>query len=238
MIIPPTPHIEAKKSQIAKTVIMPGDPLRSKMIAFNFMKNLSLVNNIRNVQGYTGTYKGKKFTVMASGMGQPSIGLYTHELFNFYDVDTIIRVGSIGGVSSRTPLRSLIIASRAYSETNYLMFYRDNGNKCGYADGDPTLCAKAAAAAERMGLEYNIGDVFSTDTYYSDNDDVATCLENNLLGVEMESVALYINAQRAGKKALTICTVSNNIPTGEELPSEDRQNGFKDMAHLAFEMCL
>ena len=238
MSITPPPHIAAEKGQIAKTVIMPGDPLRSKMIAFNFLKDPVLVNNIRNIQGYTGEYKGKQFTVMASGMGQPSIGLYTHELFNFYDVETIIRVGSIGGVSDRTPLRSIIISRRAYSETNYLMFYRDNGNKCGYANGSEELCAKAAATAERLGLVYNVGDVFSSDTYYSDNDDVATCLENNLLGVEMESVALYINAQRAGKKALTICTVSNNIPTGEELPSEDRQNGFKDMARLAFEMCL
>jgi purine-nucleoside phosphorylase len=234
----PTPHNEATKDQIAKVVIMPGDPRRSQMIAENFLENPVLVNDVRGVHGYTGTYKGKSFTVMASGMGQPSIGLYTYELFNFYDVDTIIRVGSIGAVSERTPLRSIIIGRRAYSETNYLMFYRDNGNKCGFAEADETLCAKAAATAERLGLIYNIGDIFSSDTYYSDNDDVATCMENNLLGVEMEGVALYLNAKRAGKKALTICTVSNNIPTGEELPSEDRQNGFKDMARLAFEMCL
>lgn len=234
----PTPHNEATKDQIAKIVIMPGDPRRSQMIAENFLENPVLVNDVRGVHGYTGTYKGKSFTVMASGMGQPSIGLYTYELFNFYDVDTIIRVGSIGAVSERTPLRSIIIGRRAYSETNYLMFYRDNGNKCGFAEADETLCAKAAATAERLGLIYNIGDIFSSDTYYSDNDDVATCMENNLLGVEMEGVALYLNAKRAGKKALTICTVSNNIPTGVELPSEDRQNGFKDMARLAFEMCL
>lgn len=234
----PTPHNEATKDQIAKVVIMPGDPRRSQMIAEYFLENPVLVNDVRGVHGYTGTYKGKSFTVMASGMGQPSIGLYTYELFNFYDVDTIIRVGSIGAVSERTPLRSIIIGRRAYSETNYLMFYRDNGNKCGFAEADETLCAKAVATAERLGLIYNIGDIFSSDTYYSDNDDVATCMENNLLGVEMEGVALYLNAQRAGKKALTICTVSNNIPTGEELPSEDRQNGFKDMARLAFEMCL
>ena len=234
----PTPHIEATKDQIAKIVIMPGDPRRSKMIAETFLENPVLVNDVRGVQGYTGTYKGKQFTVMASGMGQPSIGLYTYELFNFYDVDTIIRVGSIGAVSERTPLRSLIIGQRSYSETNYLMFYRDNGNKCGYVEADETLCAKAAATAERLGFEYNVGDIMSSDTYYSDTDDVAICLENNLLGVEMEGVALYLNAKRAGKKALVICTVSNNIPAGIELPSEDRQNGFKDMARLAFEMNL
>ena len=234
----PTPHIEAAAGQIAKTVIMPGDPLRSKMIAENFLENPVLVNNVRGVQGYTGTYKGQKFTVMASGIGQPSIGLYSHELFNFYDVDCIIRVGSIGAVSERTPLRSIIIGSRSYSETNYLMFFRDNGNKCGFIEADETLCAKAAATAERLGLVYNVGDIMSSDTYYSDTDDVAICIENNLLGVEMESVALYLNAKRAGKKALTICTVSNNIPAGIELPSEDRQNGFKDMARLAFEMSL
>ena len=234
----PTPHIEATKDQIAQTVIMPGDPRRSKMIAETFLENPVLVNDVRGVQGYTGTYKGQRITVMASGMGHPSIGLYSYELYNFYDVDTIIRVGSIGGVSDRTPLRSLIIGQRAYSETNYLMFYRDNGNKCGYVDADQTLCAKAAATAERLGFEYNVGDIMSSDTYYSDTDDVAICLENNLLGVEMEGVALYLNAKRAGKKALVICTVSNNIPAGIELPSEDRQNGFKDMARLAFEMNL
>lgn len=234
----PTPHNEAALESIAKTVIMPGDPLRSKMIATTFLENPTLVNNVRGVQGYTGTYKGSQFTVMASGIGQPSIGLYTYELFNFYDVDTIIRVGSIGGVSERTPLRSLIIGERAYSETNYLMFYRDNGNKCGYIGADPTLCAKAQATAERLGFVYFTGDILCSDTYYSDTDDVAVCLENNLLGVEMESVALYLNARRAGKKALTICTVSNNIPAGIELPSEDRQNGFMDMARLALEMSL
>lgn len=234
----PTPHIAATKEQIAKTVIMPGDPLRSQMIAGTFLENPVLVNNVRGVQGYTGTYKGKEFTVMASGMGHPSIGIYSYELFNFYDVDTIIRVGSIGGVSDRTPLRSIVIGSRAYSETNYLMFYRDNGNKPGFIEADAALSARAAATAERLGLVYNIGDIFSSDTYYSDCDDLATCAEHNLLGIEMESVALYLNAKRAGKKALTICTVSNNIPTGVELPSEDRQNGFKDMIRLALEMSL
>ena len=234
----PTPHNSAIEGQIAKTVIMPGDPLRSKMIAETFLEGPVLVNNIRGIQGYTGTYKGTPFTVMASGMGQPSIGLYTYELFNFYKVDNIIRVGSIGAVSNKTPMRSIIIGRRAYSETNYLMFYRNNGNKCGFVPGDETLCAKAAATADKLGLRYCVGDIMSSDTYYSDNDDIADCVANGLLGVEMESVALYLNAQRAGKKALTICTVSNIIPTGEELPSEDRQNGFKDMALLAFEMNL
>lgn len=234
----PTPHNEANEGQIAKVVIMPGDPLRSKMIAETFLENPVLVNNIRGIQGYTGTYKGVPFTVMASGMGQPSIGLYTYELYNFYNVDSIIRVGSIGAVSDKTPLKSIIIARRSYSETNYLMFYRNNGNQCGFVEADETLCAKAVATAERLGLTYNVGDVFSSDTYYTENDDMATCRENILLGVEMESVALYLNAKKAGKKALTICTVSNNIPAGIELPSEDRQNGFKDMARLALEMSL
>lgn len=234
----PTPHNSAIEGQIAKTVIMPGDPLRSKMIAETFLENPVLVNNIRGIQGYTGTYKGTPFTVMASGMGQPSIGLYSYELYNFYKVESIIRVGSIGAVSNKTPMRSIIIGRRSYSETNYLMFYRNNGNKCGFVPGDETLCAKAAATAEKLGMKYCVGDIMSSDTYYSDNDDIADCIANGLLGVEMESVALYLNAQRAGKKALTICTVSNIIPTGEELPSEDRQNGFKDMALLAFEMSL
>ena len=225
----PTPHNKASKEQIAKTVIMPGDPMRSKM-------NLALVNNVRNVQGYTGTYKGVPVTVMASGMGHPSIGIYSYELFHFYDIDQIIRVGSIGAVSDATPLRSLIIAEKAYSSSNYNNFYAKNGNRAGYVYANKELCSKAEAVAQKMDIDYKLGPILSSDTFYTDEDEMSMCLKLGLLGVEMESLALYLNANKCGKKALTICTVSNIIPKGIDLPSEDRQNGFKDMARVALEL--
>ena len=232
----PTPHIAAAEDQIAKTVIMPGDPVRSKMIAETFMDDAVLVNNIRGVQGYTGKYKGKPVTVMASGMGQPSIGIYSYELFQFYDVDSIIRVGTMGAVSDETALRSVIIGKRAYSNTNFLNFYARNGNAAGFVNADEGLYEMAVASAEALGCDYHCGDIMSSDTYYTDVDEVAICRKLGLLGVEMEAAALYLNAQRCGKKALAICTISNNIITGVELPVEERQSGFMHMVRVALEL--
>ncbi|MBO4764784.1 MAG: purine-nucleoside phosphorylase [Bacteroidales bacterium] len=232
----PTPHIAATEDQIARTVIMPGDPIRSKAITDVFLENPVLVNNIRGAQGYTGTYKGKPVTVMASGMGQPSIGIYSYELFQFYGVDQIIRVGTMGGVSEATPLRSIVIGQRAYSNTNFLNFYIKNGNAPGYVAADEELCARAVAVAEAGGYTYRCGDIMSSDTYYADVDEVAICNRLGLLGIEMEGVALYLNAQRCGKKALCICTISNSIITGEELPVEERQSGFMHMARIALDL--
>jgi len=232
----PTPHIAAAQGQIAQTVLMPGDPLRSKSIADIFLENPVLVNNIRGVQGYTGTYNGKPVTVMASGIGQPAIGIYSYELFKFYDVAQIIRVGTMGAVSDATALRSVIIGARAYSNTNFLNFYINNGNSAGYVPADVDLTKKAAAAAKKMGLDYHCGDILSSDTYYAEVDEVALCNRLGLLGIEMEASALYLNAQRCGKKALTVCTISNNIITGEELATEERQNGFIHMVRVALEL--
>ena len=232
----PTPHIAALKGQIAKTVLMPGDPIRSKIIASVFFENPVVVNNIRGAMGYTGTYKGKPVSVMASGMGQPSIGIYSYELFKFYDVDQIIRVGTMGGVREDTPLRCIVIGKRAYSNTYFLNFFIKNGNAPGFAAADEGLCAKAGEIAEASGYDYRVGDIMSTDTYYADDDQVAICNRLGLLGVEMEGTALYLNAQRCGKKALCICTISNSIITGEELTVEERQSGFMHMAQIALEL--
>lgn len=232
----PTPHIAATKDLIAKTVLMPGDPFRSKAITDVFLENPVLVNNIRGAQGYTGTYKGKPVTIMASGMGQPSIGIYSFELFDYYDVDQIIRVGTMGAVSDATPLRSIVIGRRAYSNTNFLNFYIKNGNAPGYVAADEELTERAVVVAEAGGYTYNCGDIMSSDTYYADIDEVAICNRLGLLGIEMEAAALYLNAQRCSKKALTICTISNNIITKEELPVEERQSGFMHMARIALEL--
>ena len=229
----PTPHIAAQEGQIAKTVIMPGDPLRSKAIADTFFDNPVLVNNIRGAQGYTGTYHGKPVTVMASGMGQPAIGLYAYELFHFYDVDQIIRVGTIGAVSEDAQLRDLIIAERAYSNTNYLNFYMKNGNAAGFVAADPGLVKKAVKAVKATGYSYHCGDILSSDTYYAEFDEVDLCARMGLMGIEMEATALYLTAARCQKKALTICTVSNNILKQIEIDPEERQSGFMHMARVA-----
>ena len=230
----PTPHNSAKFDEIAKTVIMPGDPLRSKYIAENFLENAKLVNNVRGIQGYTGTYKGKKVKVMAHGMGNASCGIYTYELFNNYDVEKIIRVGSIGTTKEEVKIKDIVIAERAYTNTNYDNFYIENGEN--YISATKELVEKAEEVAKRLGLEYHTGDILCSDTYYTREDEVKKAKDHNLLGVEMESASIYLNARNANKKGLTICTVSNSLITGEETTSEERQLGFNNMIKLALEM--
>ena len=230
----PTPHINAKKEDIAKTVLMPGDPLRSKFIAENLLKDYVLVNNVRGVQGYTGTYNGKKVTVMATGMGNPAMGIYSYELFKFYDVKKIIRVGTIGAMREDIELKELIIVDSTYTHTNYNNFYINNGE--GYVEGNKDMVLEAEKIAKANGMKYHVGKTLCSDTFYSDEDEVALAKANNLLGVEMEGAALYINANRLNKQALVICTVSNNIVTGAETTSEERQTAFKDMMMVALEM--
>jgi purine-nucleoside phosphorylase len=230
-----TAHNSADISDIAKTVIMPGDPLRSKLIAETFLENAKLVNNVRGIQGYTGTYNGKKVTVMASGMGNPTMGIYSYELFKFYNVDKIIRIGSIGAMREDLKLKELIITERTYTNTNYANFYINNGGE-GYIAGNKNLIETAKQLAERFNMNYHIGDTLCSDTFYTDEDELAKAKKNNLLGVEMESAALYLNAQKLNKSALVICTVSNNLITGEETTSEERQNAFTDMMKLALEL--
>ena len=230
-----TPHNSAKKEDIAKTVIMPGDPLRSKFIAETFLKDAKLVNNVRGIQGYTGTYNGKKVTVMASGMGCPTIGIYSYELFKFYDVDKIIRVGSIGSLKKDIKIMDLIVAEKSYTNTNYDNFYIKNGGE-GYICGSNALIKKAKKIADKNNMVCHLGDILCSDTFYSDADVNQKAIEKGLLGVEMESAALYINAKKLKKDALCICTVSDNIVTGEVTTSDQRQNAFTDMIKVALEL--
>ncbi|MGN0961560.1 MAG: purine-nucleoside phosphorylase [Christensenellales bacterium] len=229
-----TAHNSAKLEQIAETVIMPGDPLRSKLIADTFLENAELINNVRGVQGYTGYYKGKKVTVMASGMGNPSMGIYSYELFKFYNVERIIRVGSIGAMREDIKIKDIVLVDKVLTNTNYNNFYIQNGET--YIKGSQTLLDKATNVAKENNLKYHIGNTLCSDTFYTDEDEISKARENNLLGVEMEGASLYINANRLKKEALVICTVSNNLITGEETSSEERQNAFTDMIKLALEL--
>lgn len=229
-----TAHNSANIEDIAETVIMPGDPLRSKLIADTFLGDAKLVNNVRGIQGYTGYYNGKRVTVMASGMGNPTMGIYSYELFKFYNVKRIIRVGSIGAMDENLKIKDLIIAKRTYSNTNYNNFYINNGET--YINGSNELCQLAEDIAKKNNMRYHVGDVLCSDTFYTDEDEIAKAKAHNLLGVEMESASLYINAERLGKEALVICTVSNNLITGEETSAEERQTAFTDMMKLALEM--
>ena len=223
-----TAHNEAELKDIAKVVIMPGDPLRSKFIAENFLTDVRLVNNVRGIQGYTGFYNGKMVTVMASGMGNPTMGIYSYELFKFYDVDRIIRVGTIGAMDKDVKIKSLVIAEKVYTNTNYNNFYIQNGGE-GYIEASKKL-------VEKNKMNYVVSSTLNSDTFYTDEDEILKAQKNGLVGVEMEGAALYLNANRLNKEALAICTVSNNIVTGEETSSEDRQTAFTDMIKVALEM--
>ena len=231
----PTPHITAKLGDFADTVLMPGDPLRSKFIAENFLEDAVLVNNVRGVNGYTGYYKGKRVSVMASGMGQPAIGIYSYELFNFYDVKNIIRIGSCGSFAKDLHAREIIIAMGACTNGNYAMQYNLPGTFCPIADFD--LVRRAAELCEKAGVNYKVGNIFSSDTFYDDANSGMQWAKMGVLGVEMESAALYCNAARAGKKALCICTVSDSFIYPEEnTTAEERQNSFTKMMEIALEL--
>ena len=231
----PTPHITAKYGDFARTVLMPGDPLRAKFIAENFLENAVLVNNVRGVNGYTGTYNGKRVSVMASGMGQPSIGIYSYELFNFYGVENIIRIGSCGSFDKDLHVRDIIIAQGACTNGNYAMQYNLPGTFCPIADFE--LCRRAAELCEKAGVKYKVGNIFSSDMFYDDMNSGMQWAKMGVLGVEMESAALYCNAARAGKKALCICTVSDSFIYPEEnTTAEERQNSFTAMMKIALEL--
>ena len=230
----PTPHIGAQYGEIAKTMIMAGDPLRAKLMAERFLTNPVQINNVRGMLGFTGEYKGKKVTVMGHGMGIPSIGIYTYELFNFYDVDTIIRVGSCGARQMNVHLGDLVIALGSCTDSNYAAQYDLPGNYAPIADFQ--MARKAADACEKFGFTYHVGNVFSADVFYSEDPRKANWTKMGVLADEMEAPALYMNAARAGKKALCICTVSDHILTGEATTAEERQNSFTNMMDVAFEI--
>ncbi len=228
----PTPHIAAKKGDFAKTVLMPGDPLRAEFIAKNYLENAVLVNNVRGVQGYTGYYKGKRVSVMASGMGQPSIGIYSYELYHFYDVENIIRVGSCGSFSPDLHARDIVVAMGACTNGNYASQYNLPGTFCPIADYN--LVRKAAEECEKAGVNYRVGNILSSDMFYDDANSGMQWAKMGVLGVEMESAALYCNAARAGKKALCICTVSDSFIYPEEnTTAEERQVSFTKMMEIA-----
>ena len=229
----PTPHITAKEGDFARTVLMPGDPLRSKFIAETYLKNPVLVNNTRGVHGYTGTYKGKRVSVMASGMGMPSIGIYSYELFNYYGVENIIRVGTAGGIGDNVKLRDVVMGMTAYTNSNFgRQFFDGNVSPC----CSYPLLEKAVCAARAMGVEPNVGALYSSDIFYDETGGAGKLKKLGVLAVEMEAAALYLNAARAGKNALAICTISDHIFTGESLPAEERQIGFTKMMEIALEI--
>ena len=233
----PTPHINANPGDFAKTVLMPGDPLRSQFIAETYLENRKLVNNVRGVQGYTGTYKGVPVSVMASGMGMPSIGIYSYELYNFFGVENILRVGSAGAISQRLKVRDIVLAQGACTNSAYPRQFGFEGSFAPIADFG--LLRTAASVAEEMGLRYAVGNLLSSDPFYNDDPDAnKPWMKLGVLAVEMEAAALYCNAARAGKKALAICTISDHILTGEATDAQERQTSFTQMMELALEVAV
>lgn len=228
-----TPHIEAKKEDIAKTVIMPGDPLRCKMIAEKYLENYKLVNKVRNQLAYTGTYKGKKVTVFSSGMGNPSMGIYSYELYNFYDVEEIIRVGSCGAYTEDLDLYEVILVDNSYSLSNYLSELTNENTRL--LSSTKELNRKIFETSKKLNLKLNIGNVFCTDVFYN-NADIPYLRENfNCIATEMETFALFSNAKKLNKKAAALLTVSDNLITKEETTAAERQNSFNQMIELALE---
>lgn len=230
----PTPHINAKTGEIAKTVIMAGDPLRAKFMAETFLEDIFQFNEVRGMLGFTGTYKGKRVSVMGHGMGIPSIGIYTYELYNFYDVDTIIRVGSAGAYHKDLELGDLILAMGACTDSNFGAQYELPGTFAPIADFG--LLRKAVESCEQLGYKYMVGNVMSADVFYSDHPQADKWIKMGVLGVEMEASALYMNAARAGKRALVICTVSDHIITGAVTTSEQRRSTFTHMMEVALSL--
>lgn len=230
----PTPHISCNPGDFARTVLMPGDPLRAEFIANTFLTEAKLVNNVRGIHGYTGLYKGKPVSVMASGMGIPSIGIYSYELFNFYGVENIIRIGSAGMIRQDLRLRSVVAAMSAYSNSAYGKQFGFEGNLAPCASWK--LLKAAYDKATEMGVNMPVGPVYSSDAFYDESAPLGKLQKLGVLAVEMESYALYLNAARTGKNALALLTISDNPFTGEGLDSEQRQNTFTQMMEIALEI--
>lgn len=230
----PTPHNRAKKGEIASTVIMPGDPLRAKFIAENFLDDAQCFNDVRGMLGYTGYYKGKEVSTMGHGMGMPSVGIYTYELFNFYGVDNIIRVGSAGGLREDVKLRDIVIAMGACTNSNYAHHYGLLGTFAPIASY--SLLERAVDVARKKNIEVKVGNILTSDIFYDDESQQKKWIKMGVLAVEMEAAALYMNAARAGKNALCICTISDLPFTGEACSAEERQTTFTQMIELALEM--
>lgn len=234
----PTPHISAKKEDIAKTVLMPGDPLRAKFIAETFLESPVLVNNVRGVQGHTGTWKGVPVTVMASGMGIPAIGIYSWELYNFYDVDNIIRIGSAGAMRDDLKLMDIVAGQGACTDSNFAHQFELNGTFAPIADY--TLLSNCVEAAKEKGIDMKVGNILSSDNFYSPSncDDSTKWRDMGVMAVEMEAAGLYMNAARAGKSALCICTISDHLYRSEALSSEQRQLSLTQMIEIALDTAV
>lgn len=232
-----TPHNTAKIGDIARTVIMPGDPLRAEYIAETYLDNVRKFNSVRNIYGYTGIYKDVELSVMASGMGMPSMGIYSYELFKFYDVDTIIRIGSAGTISDKVDLRDIVLAMGTCTDSNYAMQYLLPGLYAPIADFG--LLHTAYEQAGLYGIWTEVGNVVSTDVFYNDNTEYnKSWSKMNVLAVEMESAALYMNAARLSKRALAMFTISDNLLNGGSLSVKERQEGFDDMIKLSLETAV
>lgn len=229
-----TPHNEAKNGEIAKTVIMPGDPLRAKMIAEKYLDNYKLVNKVRNIYAYTGTFKGKEVTIMASGMGMPSMGIYSYELFKFYDVDTIIRVGSAGAYAPDLKLFDVVLASEVYSDSSFAKVQNGYDKDINYPSVE--LNEKIISAANKLNINIKTGRIYSSDVFYKqDENHIDMYNDKNCLCVEMESFALFHNANILGKKAACLLTISDSFISHEETTAEERQNSFNQMIEIALE---
>ncbi len=236
---PPTPHINAPAGAFAKTVLLPGDPKRAKYVAEKFLKDAQLVNDVRGVQGYTGTYKGVKVSVMASGMGMPSMGIYSYELFNAYDVQNIIRVGSIGSINEDVNLKDIVVATSASTNSNYGKNYHLDGTISGAASYK--LIKKVDEVVEKMGLSSKVkfGQILSSDIFYTDEkENDLKWAKMGVIGVEMEAYSLYLNAARAGKNALCMATVSDQLVKKQYLSAEERQSSFDEMLTVALETAI
>ena len=228
----PTPHIEAKKNDFAKTVLMPGDPLRAKFIAENYLENIKQVNSVRGMLGFTGTYKNKPVSVMGSGMGMPSIGIYSHELYKFYGVENIIRVGSAGGLRKDLNVGDIVVGLGACTNSNFAANYKLPGSFAPIADYK--LLVKAQYSADALNIPLIVGNLLSTDVFYTEEfGDFDKWLKLGVLAVEMEAAALYMNAARLGKAALCICSISDTIFTGQTTTAEERRTTFTAMMEVA-----
>ena len=237
MATTPTPHNGAIEGDIAKTVLMPGDPLRAKFIADTYLQDVRCFNTVRNMLGYTGTYQGVPVSVMGGGMGMPSIGIYSYELFNFYGVESIIRVGSAGGIADEVKVRDVVAGMGACTNSNYAHQYQLPGTYAPIAGFD--LLERAVAAGRDQGVELKVGNVLSSDTFYDDNDQATVSWQKmGVLAVEMEAAALYMNAARANKKALCLLTISDLPLKGESLSAEERQTSFTQMMEIALAVAI
>lgn len=230
----PTPHNSAVKGDIASIVLMPGDPLRAKMIADTYLENVIQFNTVRNMYGFTGTYKGKRISVMGSGMGMPSIGIYSYELYRQYGVETIVRIGSCGAYQAKAKVYDVILATEAYSESSYARTafnYEEDVQKPSSELNDELI-----EIAKKLDIPMHLGRIHSSDVFYASPEAVSwqeKTSKHDLIAVEMESFALFANARYLGKKAACLLTVSDSLVTHEETTAEERQNAFTNMMEIA-----